>query len=414
MLFFISFIILNVGTVNSFGSLSVLSETRPVEMVTSSTYDPQFSRNFNDFKIIIDDQEQVYIGGHISHSIYDSILLGTNLRGGLLWENLSKNGIIYDIDVDHEKNIYCTGIKYVDHNPDIILWKYSSSGTFIWERSINGFGFEWGQGISIDTLNNIYVAGYNSSGGMIVAKYNPNGEQEWLIEWGKELNAVCFGCTLDNEDQIYLVGEVEGYLRSDMCILKLDSLGEELWNITFPYVKGVDTEDRLSLAETNDDGNIFVVGDIENQACYVAEFSSEGINIWNMTCVIDTNRVLGASDLIVDSEDNVYIVGTYRPYDFSDGRYDNQAYNFLFKIQNGAEMWRYYWKFSEYDFVGGLALKDGDIYICGSSDGTLYLAKFSELGPIFPLFILFSWVAGAIVISIIIHSASKKKKTRDS
>ena len=240
--------------------------------------------------------------------------------------------------------------------------------------------------------------------------------KEWLKEWGKQINAVCYDCTLDNDDHIYLVGQVKGpYIAqyTDMCILKLNSLGEDLLNITFPLRKGTLSEDRLSLVETDDDGNIFVVGDIENKACYFAKFNSEGLNIWNMTWVIDTNKVLGPSDLVVDSDDNVYIIGTYRPYDSSDYGFDNQAYNFLFKLQNGVELWRYYWKFSEYDFVGDIALRDEYIYICGSSDGTLYLARFSESEPIIALFLLFSWVGGALTIFIIFNSFSNKKKVRE-
>lgn len=412
ILFFIPFIIFNVGTVNSFSSETVLSETRPVTMVACSTYEPQFEKYYNRFKLVNDGKNRIYIGGYVAHSSYDSMLLATNFNGELLWENLSTKGVFYDITLDHEGNIYYTGIKYVDmFNSEIALWKYNNSGTFIWERLINGSDAEWGRGISVDTFNNIYVAGYNASGGIIVAKYNPNGEQEWLREWGKDLDATCLDCTTDYSDNVYLVGSVRNRMGSQMCIVKLDSLGEEMWNLTFPCAEGVRALQSLWRVKSSAD-KIYVIGDIFERTIYVAKFDSNGYNLWNTIWALD-DKLLGVSDLAIDSDENVYVVGVYKPYDTDDWRYQGQLYSYLAKFHNGNERWHYQWQFSEYTFSNGIALIEGEIYVCGHSNGTLYLAKFSESEPIIALYFLFSWVGGALVIFIIIHSASRKKKIRD-
>ncbi|TFG20691.1 MAG: hypothetical protein EU533_05945 [Promethearchaeota archaeon] len=414
ILFCTSFLIFNVGSVTSIGPEIVLSETRPVRMVKCSSYEPRFNKYFNDFKIIIDSSDQIYIGGQISHDTYDSELLVTDLMGTLMWQNLSRDSQIYDIALDSLGNIYCTGIKYVDiFNTDIFLWKFDNSGAFKWERLINGFENEWGRGIAIDSLNNVYVAGYNSSEGMIAAKYNPLGEREWLINWGKELDAACLDCTIDGSDNLYLVGTVSDLMGSDMCILKLDSLGGEMWNLTFPLVKGSYSDDRLWNVVSDANNYIYVLGDIFERTIYVAQFDSNGCNLWNTTWMLD-NKVLGVSDLAVDTEENVYVVGNYKPYETSDWRYDNQRFSYLVKFQHGNEKWHYYWKFSEYTRVSSIALNDGEIYVCGSSDGELFLVNFSESVPIIALYALFSWLGGALTIFIIISSFSKKKKIRES
>lgn len=406
------FFICSITDVTSLGGEMVLSEEKPVNMVSFNTFSPKFHKYFNNFKISIDKSNHIYVGGHMDHDQYNNLLLMTDMKGNLLWENNTSKGSIYDIAVDSLGNVYCTGVKY-DATREIYLMKYSKSGVFLWNKTLTGKGHEWGRGVSVDSLDNVYIAGYNSSinadhDEIICAKYNPLGEQEWLRVWGKDENATCFDCTTDNSNNIYLVGYVETSNDNDMCIVKYDSLGNELWNLTFPYKKLAYTDERLWTITADANGNIFVAGDIYNVAIFIAKFDSNGINLWNATWDID-NKVLGVEQLIVDSEGNLYMIGNYRPFESGDWRYGDHLYNYLVKFRNGIEQWHYYWKISDFNIGGGIALNQNDIYICGSTGGTLYLAKFSESLPTIALYMFFLGVGGSSIIFIGTRILKKRK-----
>jgi hypothetical protein len=393
--------------------VTVISKQNPIQLKSIDTFPPSFSRNFNEFELYLDNSNQIVIGGHFSHDQYDSLLLMTDMQGNLLWENLSSIGNIYDFAIDSLGNIYCTGVKY-DATHEILFLKYSKTGEFLWDKTLNANGNEWGRCISIDSKDNIYIAGYNSSidtyeEEMICAKYNASGEQEWLRAWGKDKDAKCLDCTTDISNNFYLAGYLETPLHYDMCIVKYDSLGNEMWNKTFPYKDSIITNERLWTITSDKNGNIYVAGDLENKGIYLASFDSTGINLWNTTRAIYTDKVLGVDDLAIDFEGNVFIIGNYRPYDSGDWRYNDHLYNYIIKYKDGIEQWHYYWKFSDFNLVGGIVLNQEDIYLCGSTEGTLYLAKFSETLPIVPLYILFSWVGTALVIFVGTSLLKKKQ-----
>ena len=410
-----SSLICSITYVTSLGGETVLSELKPVNMVSFNTFSPKFHNSFNEFKISIDESNHIYVGGHMQHDQYDSLLLMTDMKGNLLWENLSNNRNIYDIAVDSIGDVYCTGVKY-DVTREMYLMKYSNSGEFLWDKTLTGKGHEWGRGVSVDSHDNVYIAGYNSSintdhSEIICVKYNPLGKQEWLRVWGKDENASCFDCTTDISNNIYLVGYIETFFHNDMCIIKYDSLGNELWNLTFPYKKGVYTDERLWTITADKNENIYVAGDIYNRAIFLAKFDANGKNLWNATWGID-NKVLGVNQLVIDFEGNLYMIGNYRPFESGDWRNGDHLYNYLVKFKNGIEQWHYYWKISDFNIIGGIALNQDDIYICGSTGGTLYLAKFSKSLPIIALYMFFLSVGGASIIFIGTRILKKRKRVK--
>ena len=71
---------------------------------------------------------------------------------------------------------------------DIILVKYNSSGTKQWTKQFGSSTSDTGQGVTVDSSDNIYVTGYtagaldgNTSAGandIILVKYNSSGVKQ--------------------------------------------------------------------------------------------------------------------------------------------------------------------------------------------------------------------------------------------
>ena len=68
---------------------------------------------------------------------------------------------------------------------DIILVKYNSSGVKQWAKQLGSSGHDYGQGVTVDSFNNIYVTGKTNGGldgntnsgslDVFLVKYNSDG-----------------------------------------------------------------------------------------------------------------------------------------------------------------------------------------------------------------------------------------------
>lgn len=81
----------------------------------------------------------------------------------------------HDIALDSSNNVYVTGsfVDGADFDPgpgnfivnatggdDAFLWKLSSAGSLVWAHAIGGMASDYGQGLAVDTANDVYLTGY--------------------------------------------------------------------------------------------------------------------------------------------------------------------------------------------------------------------------------------------------------------
>ncbi len=150
------------------------------------------------------------------------------------------------IVVDATGSVYITGLfnATVDFNPgagvanlssngatvyDAFFAKYTTSGNYVWAKSIGSTGEDKGYGIAVDVDNNVYIAGefqgtadFNPSStatnnltaagtnDMYYAKYDANGAYVWAKRVGTASNYVSArDIKLDADKNIYVVGVFE-------------------------------------------------------------------------------------------------------------------------------------------------------------------------------------------------------------
>ena len=154
------------------------------------------------------------------------------------------------VTIDNSSNIYITGSTTggLDGNThsggwDIFLVKYNSSGDKQWTKQLGTTsGSDYGNGVTVDYSNNIYVTGTaedgldgNSAAGsddIILIKYFDNGTKQWTKQIGTSGSDGGFGVTVDNSSNIYITGYTNGVLdgstysgSADMFLLKYNSDG---------------------------------------------------------------------------------------------------------------------------------------------------------------------------------------------
>ena len=159
--------------------------------------------------------------------------------------------------MDSSDNLYVTGKTnyYMDNNTypafggyDTFLVKYNSSGEKQWAQQLGTDTDDQGEGVTVDSSDNIYVIG-NTSGGLdnhtnsggtsngdkwdfFLVKYNSSGTKQWTQQLGTSSDDSGKGVTVDSSNNIYVTGFTSGGLDGntnlgarDIFLVKYNSDG---------------------------------------------------------------------------------------------------------------------------------------------------------------------------------------------
>ncbi len=284
------------------------------------------------YNIAIDQDGNVFAGGPTMSNLegedaelYDSWLVKLDNDGQLEW--LEQFGsldyeFLWDIDTDTEGNVYATGWTLGDlggenaGSYDIWLAKYDSNGNQLWLEQFGTSGDDSSLlgGIDVDSNDNIFLTGYTDGnlGGLNAgsydawaAKYDSNGNQLWIEQFGTPDYDVGLTVTTDISGNLYVTGFTEG------------SLGNINAGATDGWIAKLDAESG-TFQEFS--GNVFgSLGVEENQSNALATFPSIDAPLTSSTTEQLTQPIPGAAEaLIVDDplSDSVDSVLTEEILDF--------------------------------------------------------------------------------------------------
>jgi hypothetical protein len=138
--------------------------------------------------MVLDSSHNVITTGYTTHANgeVDLLVIKYAKNGNFLWSRTSNNQKITGIPnakgnsvvVDNDNNIYVTGQIYNGSNNDIITVAYDPNGNLLWQKTYDGGGGsnDVGANISLDNINNVYVAGTT---GATTAKYITIQYTQW-------------------------------------------------------------------------------------------------------------------------------------------------------------------------------------------------------------------------------------------
>ena len=217
--------------------------------------------------IAIDGSGNVYLTG-TTDSYGGIFVLKYNSFGNLLWERTwggwgSEFGS--GIALDNMGNIFITGIttSYGVGDRDILVLKYNSDGNLLWNTTYGGFNEEWGIGIAVDISGNMFITGLTESYGagewdMLLLKYDSSGTLLWNTTWGGSKSDHGSGIALDALGNVFITGSTKSYGagNGDALVLKYDSFGTLLWSKTW----GSSDNDFGCGIAVDSSGNMFITG----------------------------------------------------------------------------------------------------------------------------------------------------------
>lgn len=279
----------------------------------------------------------------------------------------------YGVATDSSGNIFLVGpTGFGEGYGSMALVKYDNSGILLWNLTWSGSGSETGYGVTVDSLNNVYIVGETGSfgaGGVDIAlvKYDNSGLQQWNCTWGGSvISNVDIGqdVVVDSENNVYIVGYTENYGAGgdDIVLVKYDNSGVQLWNRTWG---GADDDDGYGVAIDSSD-NLYIIGETHSfgagvEDMVLVKFDSSGIQQWNRTWGGGSSDI--GTGVTVDSSNSVYISGTTESY--GEGMEDMV----LVKYDNsGVQLWNRSWGGNDVDVSSEVVVdSSGKVYLGGTT-----------------------------------------------
>jgi len=129
---------------------------------------------------------------------------------------------------------------------DAFVTKYDSDGNQVWSRQFGSSSFDTAYSVATDKADNVYLAGYTEGdlGGpkqaaqadAWVAKYDSNGNQVWLRQFGTDIINGANRLVVDDAGNLYATGTtVKGDqggtipAKDDYWVTKYDTNGNQQW-----------------------------------------------------------------------------------------------------------------------------------------------------------------------------------------
>ncbi len=245
--------------------------------------------------VATDRSDNIYVAGQTSSfgpgspNCETISLLKYSALGNLLWQKLWNNGSSSQatgIALDSSGNIYISGSVNTSCNGYYagVLIKLDPNGNILWQKTMNQAVDNSFSALAVDSAGNAFVAGtYNNgiqgSQDILIARFDPSGNLVWQKSWGGSGPDIGNGIALDSSDNVYVAGTTDSFPTSEqrMVLLKLDSSG------TFLFQKIVGNNNQFGTSVGLDQsGNIYTVGYSPGRftGILVVKFDSTGGPVW--------------------------------------------------------------------------------------------------------------------------------------
>ncbi|MFX1283979.1 MAG: SBBP repeat-containing protein [Promethearchaeota archaeon] len=281
---------------------------------------------------------------------------------------LLNEDLVYSITTDSLANILVTGSCYrKETDLDVYLTKFSSTGDYLWTRSLNGSSKDIGTDIAVDKKGNIIITGVTYSinfpttpdaikgpprifyeSDPFVTKYSPSGTIMWsTCLGGSAYDSGITSLAVDSHNNIVIVGQVHSddinissdcfdptyNDGNDVFIAKINENGSLIWCtylggsshdypidqlVVYPEQPNeidvvIDSNDNIIVSSSTESDDFPTTVNAFNRTyggggdIFLSKFNTTGFLLWST--FIGGNSIENGHSVTVDTEDNILITG---------------------------------------------------------------------------------------------------------
>ncbi len=193
-------------------------------------------------------------------------------------------GGVVDFDADGVPEIVNSG------GGDLFVARYDAAGSFLWARSAQGRGPDFGFGIAADDAGGVYVTGeflgdvdFDGDGtadvasaglwDLFVARYDAAGSLVWVKSAGGGGSDTGYGAAADGAGGVYVTGDFKGAVDFDgdgtadatsaggydLFVARYDAAGDLAWVKSAGSVEGGDSDASRGVT-TDGAGGVYIAG----------------------------------------------------------------------------------------------------------------------------------------------------------
>lgn len=288
------------------------------------------------------DSVYVYVAGKggDANGIANGFLVRYDARTGReIWETRFDDGltsIAWSLAVDSQDDLLIAGYATIldeetgEARDQSFIRKFDSSGHQQWIVEIasdSSGSYDEAYGVALDSQDNVFATGwtlgqlgaqaYGSYDGWLV-KLAPNGDRQWIRQFGTAAADFAWDLAVDSRGDIYVTGwtfgsfEGASFSSYDAFLIKYSNEGELLWTKQVGTAAddgalgiAIDAQDSVYLTGyTNGDLGGVNQGEYD---MWGLKYNSDGSEVWRTQ--LGTNKTEQAKDIKVDNRGQVYISG---------------------------------------------------------------------------------------------------------
>ena len=282
----------------------------------------------------------------------------------------SSDDNVSSVALDPNGNVYIAGstTSFGAGGTDVLILKYSPSGTLRWAKTWGGGGDEAATRIALGPDGYIYVTGGTGSFGagwddIFLLKLNSNGDLQWGLTWGGSSHEYGYDLNFDQAGNIYVVGESYSNGNSAVILKFSPDGGPPIWSASWKgpatyetgYALAVDSNFNVIMAGTSWDYG----GPYLHNYILLVKYDSSGNYLWSENWITASpgqdQAILGST---TDSAGNIYVVGDHSgncpSSNFSNC---NNFQAIVLKVDAGGSLaWAQTWGGAGFDMATGMAL----------------------------------------------------------